>query len=625
MTINFHRGFDAPWNDSTIPDVVAEGAYPYSISLDNRAYVIDLSLYKRNTLAQFRQVQDVSREPGEQSLSVEGVWKRTGSSSFSGAGQQFYDDDDSDRNRFWHSRGIDCWERRQVKLLHGTTLVRASSSVTQFCEKVGFWFVFCDGTTVQATQTPIAGTGWVDQLLGASGVSSMVSDGTKLYCACGPAGVRTVTPGSPGGTQLVSGGTFAAEHLVYANGWLLGLRANEVKVIAANGTVSPLYTQDFAGFRFNSGAASPLGIYLAGNNGDRGSIYRTTVNDSGSALQTPVFAGDVPAGETINAISYYSGVVLIGTSVGLRIATVRSDGGLDVGAVIVDESGVGCHCFESRGQYVWFGSVNGFDSDYRGLSRADLARFTEVNVPAYAPDLASSVASGRTTSVATWPEVAHEHRLFCVSGSGLWAESQDKVAEGVIDYGYLGQGSPEPKTLQSVSVAHEALRGTITVEVSNESGNAVEAEVATQGTYRSEEIARSIAGERLQLQIALGRDGLDPTEGPALHRWTVRVVPAPAAVEEIFVPILMADVVRDNEINVDLPFDPYAEFFRFKQLESNREVVTYREGQASYQVTIRDVRLEGAVDWSNERRFFDATITLRLVTVEGVPPQLGGL
>jgi predicted exporter len=185
-------------------------------------------------------------------------------------------------------------------------------------------------------------------------------------------------------------------------------------------------------------------------------------------------------------------------------------------------------------------------------------------------------------------------------------------------------GSPERKSLQSMSVSHEQLHGAILMRVENEQGQSVEAPSEAQATYTSGEMTRPIVGELLSLDLTLTRDEADPTRGPVVRRWTMRVVPAPASVDEILVPILLADVVKDSGTDVEHNYDPFGVLFRLKTLENDRTVVTYREGQASYLVTVRAVGMEGAKDWTSNRRFLNGVLMVRLITCEGIPPQLPG-
>ncbi len=625
---DFFSPWDAPFWDAQVQSQTAEGPFPFPISIDGRGYVMNLKDWKHGTLEQYRNQSDTSREPGEQSLSIEGVWKRTGLSSVRGAGQEYYDDDQSDRTRFFRSRGIDPWTTRGVRLLPSTQRVRTSASANLRCLTFGDRFLFVDDDTIYSSDDPLnPDAAWVtEDVAPGAPVESIATDGTRVFLACGAGGVWAFTPGLTDAVNLVPGSALAATLVVYANGWLVATAGPVVDSVAADGTLSDpaVWTHRNPGFVWNAGASAPNAIYLAGNSGDQAEFYRTAPSQDGSMLAVPIFAGNLPPGELVHTMSYYQQVMLIGTSLGLRTATIDNAGGLSIGSVIEDPSGEGVRCFEARGQYAWFGFVNAFDANMRGLARADLAHDTEELVPAWAADLASSENDGRTVSVATWIEANVQRRLFCVAGSGLWAQRQELVEEGVLDLGWLAMGSPEVKTLQSVSVAHQSLRGSVELVVTNEKGGTVTAPWGEEATFASPEISRTLSGELLDLQIRLHRSTDDPTLGPVVRRWTSRVVPAPAAVDEIMVPILLGETVRDAGTGLDHWQYVYDEFRHLKDLENQRKVVIYREGQASYKVTIRSVAMEGAEDWSADRKFLSGVLMVRLVTVDGVPPQLPG-
>ena len=632
---DWRHGFDTPFSPRTTTGQTAEGAYPAPVAIDGREYVIDLARYARRTLPQLRTQSDTSQEPGEQSLEIEGMWKRTGTAAYLGAGQRFYDDVDSDRHRFWQSRGIDGWTRRQIRLLNDTSRVRATANTGLRLLKVGGYMVLVDGNQCYASSDPLTPGTWVIQDSPGVPVLSIATNGSLVFEACGSGGIRKFVPGTPGGSSFVAGGVFAATLVVYANGWLVGTKANLIDSFDSAGAPTTVGRHRNPGFTWNTGTSAPNAIYLAGNAGDRAEIHRITVDpNTGASLLPPVFAGELPAGETINCISYYVGTMLLGTSRGLRVATINSDGGLSIGPVIEEPSGQGVACFDGRGQYAWFGWVNDYDSDHRGLARADLAHYTEAGVPAYAADLSASpaTASGITSAVASWRAGGKDYRLFAIDGDGIFAEADELVPEGAIDVGWLGQASPEQKSMGSISVSHDALEGTVTMTVANEEGQSEEAVSQIQASFGSGSVDRNLIGELLDLTLTLDRSALDPTAGPVVHRWTLSVIPAPPAVEEIIIPIIMLNTVNDSQTDKKFLYDTYEEFFRLKEIENSRRVVTYREGQISYDVTIRSVEIPG-IDylgradrkWAKDRRFFETTMNVRMITLDGVPPRVGGI
>ena len=65
-----------------------------------------------------REQRDTSNEAGEQRLNTQ-FWARSQTDWARGAGQEYFDNDDSDRRRFNTSSGIDPWTKGQVSLLPG--------------------------------------------------------------------------------------------------------------------------------------------------------------------------------------------------------------------------------------------------------------------------------------------------------------------------------------------------------------------------------------------------------------------------------------------------------------------------------------------------------------------------
>lgn len=92
-------------------------------AIDGHAYLCEAE-YQRQTVPVMRQQSDTSTEAGEQSLNPQGLWRRSQESWHHGAGQDFLDgrmgDTPPDPHRFRASKGIDCWTKGQVSLLHPT-------------------------------------------------------------------------------------------------------------------------------------------------------------------------------------------------------------------------------------------------------------------------------------------------------------------------------------------------------------------------------------------------------------------------------------------------------------------------------------------------------------------------
>jgi len=89
------------------------------VKIKNRRYLVDLGGLRWGGVDSSREMVDQGAESGENSLSQTGHWKRTHDDWRGGAGQRFFDRDDSSRDRYWDSKGVQAWgNERQLKLLH---------------------------------------------------------------------------------------------------------------------------------------------------------------------------------------------------------------------------------------------------------------------------------------------------------------------------------------------------------------------------------------------------------------------------------------------------------------------------------------------------------------------------
>ena len=95
---------------------MAHAAERLPITIDGRSYLIDVEEYNRTTVPTLREQRDTSSEAGEQRLNTQ-FWVRSQTDWSLGAGQEYFDNDDSDRRRFYTSSGIDPWTKGQVSLL----------------------------------------------------------------------------------------------------------------------------------------------------------------------------------------------------------------------------------------------------------------------------------------------------------------------------------------------------------------------------------------------------------------------------------------------------------------------------------------------------------------------------
>lgn len=592
--------FGTPWSTGTSRSADVPNLFP--VAIGGRPYLIDLSKYGRKTLPAQRQVVDTSTEPGEQTLSPEGLWPRSQSDWSAGAGQEFFDEAESDRRRFWRSKGIDVWDRHRARLLKDTTLAYATAATDMELVAVGGYLYLRDGTTVR-----VSTNGTTFSALTATGARSVTSDGNAVYIATG----TSIQKAALGATTTAALGTYAAQLVAYANGRLFAANGNEVVEIASSGASTVVFAHPVSAFVWDTIVGAPHGVYLIGHTGDRAEVFFVDVDGATGGLSPAVFAGSVPDGETINAAAFYGGPLLLATSRGMRVAATSTDGPIQHGAVIEVEGGISC--LEPEGEYVWFGWSN-YDGASTGLGRVNLGEFAADLVPTYASDLMAA-GQGDVTSVATFLG----RRWFTVAGSGLYAEDASRLVEsGTLETGVIRFGTIVGKILHSVDLRHEPLVGSVSAAVSADGGDQVSVGASeTAGSLRPTQrlSARQVAAETASVTVTLNRSATDTSAGPVLRMWGLRALPVPDRTEIILAPLIVKSrVAAGQDEGTPVAVDTLAEFQALKAMESAGRVVTYQEGNVPYLVVVDTVEVQPD-DWSEGRGFFDGTLLATLKTV----------
>lgn len=586
--------------------------FPFPVALGGHTYVIDLKLYARSSVEPFREASDFNASPGEHSLTNEGAWKRNRSDWSWGAGQQWSDDPDSSERRFFASKGIDVWTPRELQLLPSTALAKATVGTNLKLLAVGDYLVLVDDTAILSTTDPEAGP--YTTAVCAASVVDIATDGTTVYVAVSATGIYTLTPGASTVAAMGSdAATYNADLIGYANGWLIATNGPEIVSIAANGDTTVVWTHQNPGFEWTAVCAAANAIYIGGNAGEHNEIYQITVDQTNGGLAVPVAAGGVPDGETLNVMSYYQGALLLGTSRGLRVASIDGAGGASTGPLIDLERQI--DALHSRGEFVWFGWRN-YDADSTGLGRAKLSQFTSPLVPAYASDLMAS-EQGQIGGIATF----NDRRYFTVDGSGLYGETTALVESGELDQGNLTYSVFEPKALMSVELITEPLNGQIALAVVD--GLDTTTPIGTATTHGSTGVGQTYSGhnvvdEQLALHLTLSRAPAT-AYGPVVRRFSVRALPIPSNVELFTVPIIMKETVTvDVGEGQDETFDIGAEMDFLKNLERSRRPVTYQEGDHSYRVIVRSAQRPAGLTytWNADRTAIEGIFQVLLSTLE---------
>lgn len=167
------------------------------VAIDDHAYLCEPD-YERTTVQVIRQQADQSFEPGEQSLTPLGLWRRSQESWHHGAGQPFlngrtglsaYSQINADPERFRASKGLDPWTHGQISLLNATINVWPSANTNLAVLVAGTYVFVADGTEVYVTASAASASGYPINLLSyansgfESGAGTWVAGGGSTIAA----------------------------------------------------------------------------------------------------------------------------------------------------------------------------------------------------------------------------------------------------------------------------------------------------------------------------------------------------------------------------------------------------------------------------------------------------------
>jgi len=590
--------------------VAVDTPYYLPVSIGARSYLIDLKKYQRRTIPPIRPPQDNSNEPGEQSLNQEGLWRRSQQSFHLGAGQEYFDDADSVRQRFWTSKGVNPWRRKHLSLLNGTELKRASANTNLRVLLVGTRLYVADGSSLLFTSDPTpASPTFTDSTAGGSTITSVTTDGAKVWATVGTTGIRETVAGSTSAITLIAG-TYTL--VGYVNGRLIAANGNQLYEISRAGLAISIWNHPNPNFVWNVFAAAPNAAYVGGISADRTDIYSVTALDATGALAPPVFAASLPDGETLNSIEHYSGILLLATSRGIRLAGIGQNNTIQFGPVIEIPSGV--RATEGQGEYVWFAWSN-YDGVSTGLGRADLSSLVSDLVPAYASDIMAT-AQGTVLSIASFGG----RRYFAVSGAGFFGETASLVPSGTINTGKIRYGTTEKKAATSLDLRHDPLPAgaSIAASVITEEDQTISigSSIVPTSLSPASPLSMTVQGtEALQVVITLNRATV---LGPVLNRWTLYSRVTPVLSDEIIVPLIVHDVVRtDQGEGLDVRMNTLDHYLALKNMADTKGLQVYQEGAVAWNVYVSEVEVQPS-DWNAEDSFFNGTILVRLVTVSVV-------
>lgn len=581
--MSFGKRFGGFYGGASLSSLVP-GTYP--VSLNGRPYPVDLSdgSFKQRTVALLRTQADQSNLPSEQSINPEDLWRRSQESWDHGAGQTNYDRPNADNARFRSSKGVDVWTKWQLSLLPDTVQRLSSANTNLAVVSAGSRLYAVDGAALKWTTDLSTWTSVTSMSAVAS--TSVASDGFNVWTANGSDGIYATNRGTGAASQLVTTGLDSTAVVGYVKGRLMvGWKNALYNIVSASAAALPtaLFTQSNTDFVWVGFAEGQGQLYAAGYSGDKSLIYRTAVKSDGTALDAPVVAGELPDGEIVRAVQGYLGFIVIGSDLGVRLASADSAGNLTIGSLIPTSSPV--RCFEPQDRFVWFGMEN-YDGTSTGLGRLDLTVFVGNLTPAYASDLMVT-GQGHVTSAASFAG----KRVLAVAGLGVYQQSTTLVAAGTIDSGVIRFGLGDAKIAMSLDVVHEPLvYGSHSAYLAVDSGPFRLIGTHTVGSAEGRFSCGQQSGEKFEVRLELDRDGSITTAGPTLTRATLFAEPAPSRSYLYTVPLLLDEMVLTPQGNK--PQDVVASLADIVACVASKQMVAFQIGDTAMPVFVKDFEFD---------------------------------
>lgn len=595
------------WENTGVFYDTAIGGLPFFYAInDNRPYI-------RQT-APFRKEQfDNGNEPGEQSLT--GWWIRSQSSFHNGTGINFYDPSAGEtvNYRFKDSKGVNVWTKGQVTLLKNTTqghnitgAIASNGRSQQQLRSISYSSTdavllhdqYDVDKITSASTSPVhfidynSGTdypvyGICDDGTDAIWVTNVLNTGTpRLRVYKKP--LTGTSANTADVTLMISdnGTTVSNAVMEYVKDRVVMCVNNKIYEFSTSAAALPtaLYTHSDSDVVFTSITASGPAIYISGYSGIQSFIYKFTLNTSGvmPTLTTAITAAEMPVGEVIHKIYYYLGYMLIGTSKGIRVATVNDqDGSISYGPLIVETSQP-CYDFAARDKFVW--CATGVAGE-PGVIRIDLSSPIESLKFPYANDIYYSGVTGhKTTSCAFLGETSR--LAFCsanassVDGYIYTEDASTLMASGYLQTGNIRYATLEPKNFRRIIGRGVFTYGSMAVATVTEDGTEYE-HVAYDSLIPSQEVSTTQpedAQEFVSFKFTLTRDTTDTTTGPTFKGYQVKATIATPRQRILKFPVFCYDVEVDK-FNVATGYEgkALARILALEEAEAGGDVLVWQD------------------------------------------------
>ena len=597
---------DSIWQNTDIAYDTALGGMPfiYAIS-DTRPYVRQTAPYRKE---QF----DNQTEPGEQSLT--GWWLRSQSSFHDGTGIVFYDPaliPGEGTFRYADSKGVDVWTEGEVTLLNSSTQghevtgpIASNARSNQFIRSIRWnntdGILLHDEYDVDKIDTAGTVTHFIDYNSGTDDkVYAICDDGVTAYWVTndtGPSGKLEVNKKALTGNSSTSATVMFTANGITVTNAVMEFVKERIVMCANNGVYefssaasslpTAVYTHPDTSHVFTSITASGSAIYIAGFNGIQSTIQKFTLTTAGAmpSLSSAIVAAELPVGEIVHDIYYYLGYMAIGTSKGIRIATVQAEDGSLVYGPLMVETSQPCYDFAARQNYLW--CATGVDGN-PGVIRIDLSNELETLRFAYANDLYYTGVTGHQTTscgfLGTTDRLAYCTTYASSANGYVYSQSASALmTNGYITTGYIRYNTLEPKNFKRLLGRGDFTYGSMTLETVDEDGTEYDVVSYDSSVPPVEVTTSQPSGSReyLAYKFILYRDGTDTSKGPTFKGYQAKATIATPRQRVIKFPVFCYDIETDK-YNVMVGYEGRAKdrIAQLENIEQNGDVVTWQDLQ----------------------------------------------
>ena len=555
--------------------------------------------FVRETADFRRQRIDTERNPGEQSIDS-GYWVRSQPSWHYGSGlstaEPLEANEEESQFRYKEGGGVNPWTAGELTLLHETASVHSSSATNMSVLGVQTGILFREDAVLTyidnagtATAVTWGGTGNIGSMTD-TGQYYLVSNDTGIYRGDLPSGTGTLiynNKSTPSYTLI----RWIKSRVMYAD----GVDIHEITDLTPSSASLPtaLFSHPNSDWEWTDFADGPTSIYVSGYSLENSAIYRIGISTTTTTttLSQPVIVAEMPRGEYILSMySYVGSFLIIGTTNGVRVASINDDGSLTIGPLVVTDAPVDdAVAFGSFVYVTTRDKGNAGDRTQRaGLFRIDLGQ-TLNNNPlnfAHAADLtipSSSTATGNAVSVTT----SDDKIWFCVTGTdgGVFKQQDTFVDSGWIETGRIRLGTVEKKGWRDIRLLSKSgFAGTSTAYASTtEEGSPSTWSLAIIGSGENNDITGKLnvaapsPEPNLYLAFNLQKDTATG-ETAKLIGYQLRAVPAPERTRLLSVPIMLFDFVTDRKgLKIGRTGFAWDTLQKLQQLEEDSVVVQWRD------------------------------------------------